>query len=85
MYLRDNKVRKSTVPRPEGAGFSPSLNRGTLSHRRQLGANVVEVEVNTPMRHDRTQTDQNREVFVLLGISSTVLAAIVFLVYLGLN
>jgi hypothetical protein len=37
------------------------------------------------MRHYRTQTDQNRELFVFIGIFSMMLAAIAFLLYLGLK
>jgi hypothetical protein len=37
------------------------------------------------MRHYRTQTDQNREVFAFIGIVSAVLATIAFLLYLGVS
>ena len=37
------------------------------------------------MRHYRTRTDQNREVFVFIGIFSMMLATIAFLLYLGVR
>lgn len=37
------------------------------------------------MRHYRTQTDQNRDLFVFIGIVSMMLSTIAFLLYLGLK
>jgi hypothetical protein len=37
------------------------------------------------MRHYRTQTDQNREAFVFIGMFSILLATTAFLLYLGVR
>jgi hypothetical protein len=51
---------------------------------RQLSPEILEVEVPS-WGHYRTQTDQNRELFLFIGIFGIVLATIAFLLYVAIR